>query len=312
MKTALRTPDVRFDALPDFPFAPQYLHVEHPDYAQLRMAYIDEGPKNAPPVLMLHGEPSWSFVYRKVIPALVATGYRVVAPDHIGFGRSDKLRERSDYSYQQFVDWMQTFVSQLELENICLLCQDWGGPIGLRTLAAMPERFSAVVAANTLLPNCQRAPYGVNDWPGEVIENWAAMAKKLDDIPVAAIIDAVTNTTLSADILAAYDAPFPDADYKAAVLEFPCLIPIHAAMPGLEENRAAWKVLEQWQKPFITAFSDNDPSTKAWEQVFKERVPGANNSLHREIKNAGHFLQEDQGESLAEVVLSVLSMIDCK
>lgn len=312
MKTVLRTPEACFKALPDFPFTPHYLNIEHAQYGNVRMAYIDEGPKDAPVVLMLHGEPSWSFAYRKVISAIVAAGYRAVAPDHIGFGRSDKLPERKDYSYQQFVDWMQSFVSQLALKNICLLCQDWGGPIGLRTLALMPERFAAVVAANTLLPNCEAPPQGVADWPGEVVANWAAMAANIDDLPIADIVAGVSTSALTADILAAYNAPFPDASYKAAALEFPCLIPIVDSMPGIAENRSTWKILQQWHKPFVTAFSDSDPSTKAWELVFQSRVPGAKNNLHREIKNAGHFVQEDQGRDLAAVVLSVMHELEGK
>lgn len=300
----LRTPEQRFAALPDFPFQPRY-HTLVSDAGPLRMAYLDEGPRDAPVVLMLHGEPSWSFAYRHVIAAVAGAGYRAVAPDHIGFGRSDKLPARSDYSYAGFVRWMADFVAALDLRNVLLLCQDWGGPIGLSTLAQMPERFSGVVAANTLLPNCERPPVGVADWPGELVENWAAMTAAADDLPVADIVSGVCVNALSASVKAAYDAPFPDASYKAAVLEFPSLIPIRADMPGCAENRAVWRVLEGWHKPFVTAFSDSDPSTAAWAAVFQARIPGADNSLHTTVASAGHFVQEEQGAVLADTVLAV-------
>ena len=306
----LRTPEHCFNNLPDYPFSPNYIDVNDSRYGPLRMHYVDEQKardSNTPVVLMLHGEPSWSYAYRKAISAVVNAGYRAIAPDHIGFGRSDKLPERSDYSYQKFVDWMTAFVEQLDLRNIVLLCQDWGGPIGLRTLTAMPDRFSAVVVANTLLPNCEPPPNGISPWPGQLIEDWVAATRQADDLPVADIVNGVCVSPLSPSIKAAYDAPFPDARYKAAVLEFPGLIPTAPSMAGCKENRLAWQVLEQWRKPFVTAFSDSDPSTKAWEAVFQQRVPGARNQAHCEITDAGHFVQEEQGEQLAQVVIDVLN-----
>lgn len=303
----LRTPEARFTGLPDFPFAPHY-HTLSASSGELRMAYIDEGPRAAPVVLMLHGEPSWSFAYRRVIASVAAAGYRAVAPDHIGFGRSDKLPARSDYSYARFVDWMSDFVQALDLRDILLVCQDWGGPIGLSTLARSPERFSAVLAANTLLPNCEAPPRGVADWPGELVANWAQMTAAADDLPVAEIVNGVCVNPLPEAVKAAYDAPFPDASYKAAVLEFPSLIPIRADMPGCAENREVWRLLERWDKPFVTAFSDSDPSTGAWAEVFRHRIPGAANDWHTTIEGAGHFVQEEQGEALAEVVLRVLGV----
>lgn len=298
----LRTPEQRFAALPDFPFEPRYHTLAG---GELRMAYIDEGPRDAPVVLMLHGEPSWSFAYRHVIAAVAAAGYRAVAPDHIGFGRSDKLPARSDYSYARFVGWMTDFVRALDLQDIVMLCQDWGGPIGLSTLAAEPGRFSAVVTANTLLPNCEEPPRGIAGWPGELIENWAAMTAAAEDLPVAEIVNGVCMNGLSDEVKMAYDAPFPDGSYKAAVLEFPSLIPIRESMPGCAENREVWTFLENWDKPFVTAFSDSDPSTAPWAAVFKKRIPGAANDWHTTIVGAGHFVQEEQGAALAEVVLVV-------
>ncbi|MBB3047254.1 haloalkane dehalogenase [Litorivivens lipolytica] len=300
----LRTPEQRFAALPDFPYSPHYLTLPHAE-GELRMAYIDEGPRDAPVVLMLHGEPSWSFAYRHVIAAVAAAGYRAVAPDHIGFGRSDKLPHRSDYSYAAFVAWMTAFVDQLDLKNIVLVCQDWGGPIGLSTLAARHERFSGVVAANTLLPNCELPPAGIADWPGEIVTAWVGMTAEADDLPVADIVDSVSVKTLAAEVKAAYDAPFPDASYKAAVLEFPSLIPTRENMAGCAENRQVWQLLETWDKPFVTAFSDSDPSTAPWAEVFRKRIPGADNDLHTTLRGAGHFVQEELGAELAEIVLKL-------
>lgn len=303
----LRTPDERFQNLPDYPFEAHYLELPS-DVGALRMHYIDEGPSDAPVVLMLHGEPTWSFAWRHVASKVAAAGYRAVAPDYIGFGKSDKLSERSDYSYAGFVDWLAYFVETLDLQHITLACQDWGGPIGLSVLARMPERFDAVVTGNTLLPNCQPPPLGIADWPSQQITDWIALCRDLDDLPVSDIVAGVCVKPLHSDVKAAYDAPFPDKRYKAAVLEFPGLIPVAEGSKGTAENRESWKVLEQWAKPFVTAFSDSDPSTEPWAEVFRARIPGADNELHTVIKNAGHFLQEEQGAALADVLLSVSAL----
>ncbi len=302
----LRTSDGRFAALPGYPFAPHYVDVPDARHGRLRMHYVDEGPHDAPVVLMLHGEPTWSFLYRKMIPLVASAGYRAVAPDMIGFGRSDKLARRDGYSYQRFVDWMASFVTSLDLRRITLVCQDWGGPIGLRVLARMPERFAAVVAANTLLPNCEPPPNGIEGWPGPGIENWVATCRNADDLPISEIVAGVCRTRPGPDILAGYDAPFPDASYKAAALAITGLIPIRTDMPGVAENREAWRVIANFTGPFVTAFSDCDPSTKPWEKLFQRRVAGAKNQPHVEIANAGHFLQEEQGERLADTVLTVM------
>lgn len=305
MPAVLRTPDEQFTDLPEFPFEPHYLGLA----GDIRMHYVDEGPRDAPVVLMLHGEPTWSFVYRKLIAPVAAAGYRAVAPDHVGFGRSDKLAARGDYSYQRYVDWMSAFVERLGLERITLVCQDWGGPIGLRVLAQMPQRFDAVLAANTLLPNCQSPPQGVTGWPGELIETWVRTTAAADDLPVSEIVASVCVKRPPHEVLAAYDAPFPEPRYKTAVLEFPSLIPTTETMAGVRENRAAWEVLERFDKPFRTAFSDGDPSTKGWEAVFRRRVAGARGQPHAEIAAAGHFLQEEQGEALAGELLALLEEV---
>lgn len=307
MTAVLRTPDERFAALPDYPFAPHYAEIPDSRFGSLRMHYVDEGPRDGPVALMLHGEPTWSFLYRKMIPIVAAAGYRVIAPDFIGFGKSDKLTNRADYSYQGFVDWLRRFIKEVDLKHITLVCQDWGGPIGLRTLSEMPDRFDAVLAANTLLPTCEPPPRGVAGWPGKQIEDWVGLCKASSDLPISQIVGGVGVNALPEDVLRGYDAPFPDASYKAGTLQITCLIPIEETMAGVAENKRAWEVVEKFDRPFLTAFSDRDPSTKAWEKVFHERVPGAAGQPHTEIANAGHFLQEEQGPALATVLVDLMN-----
>jgi haloalkane dehalogenase len=304
--TALRTPDARFANLPDYPFAPHYAEIPDARFGSLRMHFVDEGPRDAPIALMLHGEPTWSFLYRKMIPVVAAAGYRAVAPDFIGFGRSDKPASRADYSYQGFVDWLKAFITGQDLKRITLVCQDWGGPIGLRVLSELTGRFDAVLATNTLLPNCEAPPRGVAGWPGKQIEDWVATCRSSDDLPISEIVSGVGVDRLPAEVRAAYDAPFPDASYKAGTLQITCLIPIEETMPGVAENRKAWEVVEKFDRPFLTAFSDRDPSTKAWEKIFQARVPGAAGQPHTEIAGAGHFVQEEQGPALAEVLVGLM------
>ncbi len=301
----LRTDEARFAGL-DFPYLPRYVDLHDARWGALRMAAVDEGPRAAPVALLLHGEPTWGYLYRHIIPRVVAAGFRAVAPDYIGFGRSDKLAQRHDYSYAGFVGWLREFIEALDLSRITLVCQDWGGPIGLSVLAQLPQRFAAVLAANTLLPNCQAPPLGVAGWPGETIANWAAYAAAAEDLPVSGIIAGVSRRPLTEVAQRAYDAPFPDASYKAAALAFPPLIPLRADMPGIAENRRVWEFLEQFERPFVTAFSDSDPTTAPWAEVFRRRVPGAAGQVHPVIAGAGHFLQEDAGEALAEVLVGLL------
>jgi len=257
--------------------------------------YLDEGPRDADPVLLMHEEPSWSFLYRKMIPGLVAAGHRVIAPDLVGFGRSDKPMRREDYSYQRHVNWMQSVLDQLELNAITLFCQDWGGLIGLRLVAENPDRFARVVAGNTMLPT------GDHDL-GQAFIDWRNFSQRVPEFPVAKIIDGATTTELDADALHGYDAPFPDESYKAGARQFPMLVPATPDDPASARNRAAWEVLGQWQKPFLTAFSDSDPVTAGADAVMQKLIPGCQGQAHTLIENGGHFLQEDQGEKLAEVV----------
>jgi haloalkane dehalogenase len=291
----LRTPDERFDGLPEFPYEPHYLMVPDSEGGGLRIHYVDEGPKEAEPVLMMHGEPSWSFLYRKMIPIFLEAGYRAVAPDLVGFGRSDKPADRSDYAYNRHVAWMQAWLEQVDLKRITLVCQDWGGLIGLRLLAARPERFARVVVANTGLPT--------GDFPiSEAFLQWRRFSVEVPEFNVGAIINMGTLSYLPEEILRAYNAPFPDETYKEGARIFPSLVPIAPDDPAAPANRQAWEVLSRFDKPFLTAFSDGDPITRGGEQVFQKRVPGAQGQPHTVVQGGGHFLQEDRGEVFARVV----------
>jgi haloalkane dehalogenase len=290
----LRTPEERFANLADWPFVPHYVEVDG-----LRMHYVDEGPATAPPVLMLHGEPSWSYLYRKMIPILVAAGHRVVAPDLIGFGRSDKPAARTDYTYQRHVDWMAGFLRALELRALTLVCQDWGGLIGLRLAAEHEERFARIVAANTFLPT--------GDMPmPEAFFAWQRFSQETPNFAVGSIVARGCQTPLLPEVIAAYDAPFPDEQYKEGARQFPLLVPSSPDDPAAPANRQAWEVLRRWNKPFLTAFSDKDPITRGGDRFLQMVVPGAQGQPHVTIAGGGHFLQEDRGEELAQVIVHFL------
>jgi len=297
----LRTDDSFFDNLPDYPFSPNYLWVDDDEGGQLRVHYLDEGLKNAAPILLLHGEPSWSFLYRKMIPILVQAGHRVIVPDLVGFGRSDKPSKRSDYTYQRHVDWIKSLVLQLDLNNITLVCQDWGGLIGLRLAAEDSPRYARIVAANTMLPTGDHAP-------NEAFKQWQKYSQAVPQFFSGKVIDKGTVTPLSPAVIAAYDAPFPEAKYQEGARQFPLLVPITPNDPATVKNRAAWQVLSQWQKPFLTAFSDLDPITAGGATLFQKLIPGTKGQKHTTIIKGGHFLQEDQGESLAEVVINFIEV----
>ena len=295
----LRTPDERFEGLPGYGFAPRYAELGDFEGGSLRMHYLDEGDAAGEVVLLLHGEPSWSYLYRKMILPLAAAGLRVVAPDLIGFGRSDKPAKRDDYSYARHLGWLTGLLDELGLSRITLFCQDWGGLLGLRLVAAQPERFARVVAANTALPT------GDRPMP-PAFKAWLAFSQGSPVLPVGKIISGGTHTKLSREVIAAYNAPFPDESYKAGARVLPKLVPSQADDPEAVNNRAAWERLKTFNNPLLTAFSDNDPVTKGGERAFKKLIPGASGQAHRIIKNAGHFLQEDRGEELAEVVLEFI------
>ena len=302
----VRTPDERFADLPDFPFEPHYAQVPtldpaDGDGATLRVAYVDEGPRDASPVLLLHGEPSWSFLYRHMIPVLVQRGHRVVAPDLVGFGRSDKPTSTSDYTYARHVAWMEDLlVRQLDLRDVTFFGQDWGGLVGLRVVAAHPERFARLVVGNTGLP----------EGTGRVSEaflNWQRFSQETEVFPVGAIINGGTVTDLAPEVVAAYDAPFPDDTFLAGARIFPTLVPTTPDDPGGVDNAAAWKVLERFDRPVLCAFSDQDPITKGGDKPFRERIPGAQGQPHTTIEGGGHFLQEDKGPELATVIDTFIS-----
>ncbi len=287
----LRTPESRFKDIPDYPFAPNFAK-----FGQAQMHYVDQGgPDSEETVLMLHGEPSWSFLYRKMIPLVSRAGHRVIAPDLIGFGKSDKFTEPEDYTYAMHVESIKVFIENLDLQNITLVCQDWGGLIGLRAAAEMPDRFSRIVAANTFLPT------GDEKVP-TAFKAWLKLSQATPFFPVGKIVKMGCKTKLAREIVKAYDAPFPDKSYKAGARIFPLLVPITPDNPASEANRNAWEILKKWEKPVLTAFSDGDPITRGADKVLHKLIPGAKGQPHKTIKGGGHFLQEDKGEEFAAIV----------
>jgi haloalkane dehalogenase len=288
---ALRTPEHRFENLPDYDFAANYV-----DVGDMRMHYVDEGPRDGDVVLLLHGEPSWSYLYRYMIPPLAEAGLRVIAPDLIGFGKSDKPTRKSDYSYAGHVAWVKQFVERLDLNGITLFCQDWGSLIGLRLAAENEQRFARIVLGNGGMPT------GDEEMP-KAFKIWRAFARFSPWFPIGKIIQKATITELTDEIVAAYDAPFPSSRYKTGARAFPMLVPTTPDDPASDANRAAWEIFGEWQKPFLTTFSNRDPITRGGETPWQETVPGAKNREHLKIRNAGHFLQEDKGPELADALL---------
>lgn len=291
----LRTPEEYFSNLTDYPFQPHYVTVD-----KIRMHYVDEGPADGQVILMLHGEPSWSFLYRHMIPIFVEAGYRAVAPDLVGFGKSDKPANTGDYSYQRHVDWMAAWLAQVGLQDINLVCQDWGSLIGLRLVAEQPDLFARVILANGGLPT------GDHKMPEPFLQ-WQAYCQAVAKLPIGRIINNGTTTELSPDVLAGYKAPFPEEAYKAGARIFPGLVPTSPDDPAAPANRLAWRSLARFDKPFLTAFSDGDPVTAGGEVPFQRLVKGAKHERHTTIKDAGHFLQEDKGPELAQVVLDFIA-----
>jgi haloalkane dehalogenase len=329
-----RTPDERFDNLPDFPFAPHYQQVPDGEGGELRMHYLDEGPADGELVLLMHGQPSWCYLYRKMIPILVEGGCRVIAPDLVGFGKSDKPTERSDYTYANHVAWVKALLEAIDLQGITLFCQDWGGLIGLRVAAENADRFASIVVANTGLPDSR----GVAE--EDLVEASKPMHAYYETVPVHAnVVEMATGMgtdesgmgfmhwqkfcaesggfrpeevlalmlSLSDEEKAAYAAPFPDESYIAGARQFPTLVPITPDNPATLANRAAWAVFEQWEKPLLTAFSDSDPVTAGAQVRFQKSVPGAQGQPHITIEGAGHFLQEQAPEALAEATMKLIA-----
>lgn len=287
----LRTPDARFANLPGYAWAPNYVQVQG-----LRIHYLDEGPATGPVVLLMHGEPSWSFLYRKMIPVFVAAGCRVLAPDLVGFGRSDKPAAAADYSYQRHVDWMLAWLRQVDAQEITLFCQDWGALIGLRMVAADPQRYARVVLGNGGLPTGdEKIPV--------IFRLWQLFAMHSPIFPIGGIFRMACQGRLSPDVIRGYTAPYPRKRYLAGARALPALVPTTPDDPANQANRDAWKVLGEFKKPFHTAFSDGDPITRGLAPGIRRRVPGAKNAEHTTIRGAGHFLQEDKGEELAQFIL---------
>lgn len=289
MKQIIRTPEDRFENLEDYDFQSNYMDVEE----GLRLHYLNEGKGNEPTVLLLHGEPSWSYLYRKMIPGL-SDRFRVIAPDLIGFGKSDKLVRKQDYSYQKHIDWISTFIEKLNLQNIILFCQDWGGLIGLRLITEMENRFNMVIASNTTLPT------GQIPMPESFLQ-WRAYSQHSPEFNIGKVIDMGTVQPLSEQVYQAYNAPFPTEDHKAGARIFPTLVPIDQNDPESIKNMKAWDKLKSWKKPFLTVFGDEDLIMLGAEKTLQKIVPGAKGQDHR-ILHAGHFIQEEKGEQLAELI----------
>lgn len=297
-RPVVRTPEERFEGLPGYPFTPNYVEVEG-----LRLHYVDEGPRDGKVVLLMHGEPSWSYLYRKMIPPLVEKGFRVIAPDLIGFGKSDKLVKQCDYTYQMHVDVICAFVEALDLREITMFCQDWGGLIGLRVALDLEERFARIVASNTGIPG--KAPRGafkpVTDLrsrgPLRGFVMWFFYSQLMPDLKMGEVLQMASRTTLTREEMAAYDAPFPTRRHKAGARKFPRLVP---SEPG--KSAEAWEQYAKWEKPFLTAFSSGDPVTRGFDRAMQRIIPGAQGQPHVTVRGGGHFVQEDKGPELAAIV----------
>jgi haloalkane dehalogenase len=290
----LRTPQERFADLPDFAYVPHYV-----DVGALRIAYIDEGPRDAPVVLLMHGEPTWSFLYRKMIPVLLQAGLRVVAPDLVGFGRSDKPARRQDHSYGNQVAWMDAWLEAVDLQHITLFCQDWGSLIGLRMVVDAPQRFARIVLGNGGLPT------GTSQTP-RAFRLWRAFARWSPWFPIGRIVAFGCAVPLQTAEVAAYDAPFPTRRHRIAARLMPGFVPTTPEDPQSQANLDAWEFYAHCDKPFLTLFSSRDPVTRGGHRVWQKRVPGAQGQAHTIIRGAGHFLQEDKGPELAHAIVAFM------
>lgn len=330
----LRTPDECFANLPGYPYEPNYTDVADGEGGTLRIHHVDAGPSDGPVVLCMHGQPTWSYLYRKMIPVLVDAGLRVLAPDLVGFGRTDKPARREDYSYNRQVEWLTAWLKANDVYDVTLVGQDWGGLIGLRMAAETPDRFAAIVAANTGLPLALDMPedrlravkeFLAPSTPTPTMQEMAAALGSMDpgarerkfaywqkwtweteDLPIGMLVGmsvaGAGGGTLTPEEVAAYDAPFPDPSYKMGPRAMPTQVPLLPDAPCVAEQAAAWNVFREWDKPFLCAFTDNDPVTRGGDALFRERVPGAQGQPHRTIEGGGHFLQEGRGEALARIV----------
>lgn len=324
----LRTPDERFIDLADYPWAPNYLQIDDGEGGELRLHYLDEGPSDGPVLLLMHGQPTWSYLYRFMIPSLVKSGFRVIAPDLIGFGRSDKPTRREDYTYANHVEWMSDWVTKLGLQDITVFFQDWGSLIGLRLVTAFPDRFSRVVLSNggmptgiipadftvplkeayKTLPVVQAEELGArfkdtSGIPGFLY--WRKFCAESADLDIGHLMGSISGGAMPQAAQNAYAAPFPNQSYMSGARQFPSLVPVFHDEPGVEDNKAAWEILHTFDKPFMLAFSDNDPVTAGGDKRFIEEVPGCRGVVHRTIENAGHFLQQEQPEACVRAILDI-------
>ena len=332
----LRTPDERFIDLPDFPYEPHYTDIPDGDGGTLRIHHVEAGPADGPVVLCMHGQPTWSFLYRKMLPILADAGLRVIAPDLVGFGRSDKPAAREDFSYNAQVGWMDAWLRANDLRGVTLVGQDWGGLIGLRLVSENPERFDRVVISNTGLPLPRKLPQDRIDAVKEFRKNaptpsmsemgqalsgrlsvpnevrfayWQKWTWETENIPVGMVIaGSLRKHPLSANELAAYDAPFPDATYKMGPRAMPSMVPTLPDDPAVPAQAAAWKVFSEWDKPFLCAFTDNDPVTRGADVPFKEKVPGAAGQPHTTIEGGGHFVQETRPEEFSRIIIEAVGL----
>jgi haloalkane dehalogenase len=311
----LRTPDERFRGLPGYPFEPHYVDVVGPADTTLRMHHVDEGPRDARPILMFHGNPDWSYSFRELITRFASEGFRAIAPDMIGFGRSDKPADRRVHSIERHIAWLRQFVQTLDLRDVTLLCQDWGGTMGPGVVALEPERFARIVVSNGIMHTAEpelagRLPRGfsvhaLNDEEmcvGVDMLAWLARSQRMPGLKASDSVLGM-HANVSTDVARGYDAPFPDEAHMVAVRQFATLIPLRPADEGAVLNRATWQALSAFEKPVLTVYGDSDPCTGGWDAIYQERIPGANGQRHVTLEGAGHFLGEDRPKEFAEIVL---------
>lgn len=290
----LRTPDSCFENLPDYDFEPNYKVIQDEDGTDIRIHYIDEGPKDADPILLMHGNPTWSYLYRHMIPELVKTGKRVIAVDLVGCGRSDKPAKRADYTLARHIDWMTKWLNAMELNNISLFCQDWGGTIILNIVANQPEKFNRIITSNTGLPRGMG-----NKW----LSTWLKVMRFAPSFPWSLAFKKSLLNPISEGEFKGFKAPFPKRKFQVGILAFPQLIAIHPDNPGTAINKAAFEKLKQFNKPFLTLYGKQDPVSRGVDTVFQKAIPGAQGQPHARLDNTGHFCQEDNPQKLLEHII---------
>lgn len=294
-----RTPANRFSNLSDYDFQPHFIDVIDGKIGTLRMHYLDEGPRDGHMILCLHGQASWSYLYRHMIPVLVGQGFRVIAPDYIGFGRSDKLAVDADYSYQRYINWLTSFLIGMKIKNVTAYMFDWGGHFGLRIASEHPGMFNRIILSNTLFP------MGPQEKSDEFVK-WANKVVKTPIFPISKMVNKGVVNKLSPDVIKAYDAPFPDESFKAGPRSFPMIMPLATDRPGVAENRAAWKKLATWEKPVLTLFSQHSAETEVPPTKFQQHIPGAKGQPHALLPNAGFYIVEDKSEELAKRIIDFI------